>query len=135
MWCSVLSRFGLSLMLDLVSSTPWILISLIFPFVSTFHLPSMSFSWFTSPWFLLRSLREDPWMCGGLWKQWLPYYMIWLSLFWILNLGFDFYFSMITESFILSPWFWVNLPVLFRPWKLSPSILSFFVSLLFKMLF
>ena len=40
-------------MLDLVVSTPWILIYQILPFVSTF---GMSFSRFTSPLFFLRSL-------------------------------------------------------------------------------
>lgn len=93
-------------------STPWILISQILPIVSTFIWPSMSFPWFTSPWFLLWSLTEDWWMCGVLWKQWLSYYMIWWSLLWIMNLVFDLKtFHWLSRTLFISVRFCVDPPV------------------------
>ncbi|KAL2585040.1 hypothetical protein AAZV13_14G163200 [Glycine max] len=50
--------------------------------------------------FALTSLGRSVNVWCGLWKQWLSYYRIWCSLLRILNLGFDFCFSMVTESFI-----------------------------------
>ena len=80
-------------MLDLVIPSPCILIYQILPFVSTFHWPGTSFSWFTSPWFLLWSLWEDQWMCGvgcgssGCLIRW---FGVLYSGFWILGLIFAF---------------------------------------------
>ena len=51
--------------------------------------------------FSLISLGKiSEWVVWVVWKQWLSYYRIWCSLLRILNLGFDFCFSMVTESFI-----------------------------------
>ena len=80
-------------MLDLVVSTPWILIYQILPFVYTF---GMSFSWCT-PLFFLWSLWEDQWMCGvgcgssGCLIRW---FGVLYSGFWILDLSLCFNVSL-----------------------------------------
>ena len=86
-------------MLDLVVSTPWILIYQILPFVSTF---GMSFSRFTSPLFFLRSLSGKISECVVWVVEAVAVLFTWFgdlnSGFWILDLIFA--FPMVTESFI-----------------------------------
>lgn len=97
---------------NLVISTPWILIFQILPLI-------MSVSWFTFSWFLLWSLREKQWMCGGLWNS----VVVLLHDFMISTLDFEswiwflLYVGLVWELYLHLPDFGLGLTMCGWLWK------------------